>query len=65
MIDTVYFRILDSTNSSFEHKQQTLLVFSKIFDKPRTILEFFVNYDCCVGQNNLVERILGNQCKII
>lgn len=24
-----------------------------------------MNYDCCVGQNNVVERILENQCKII
>lgn len=24
-----------------------------------------MNYDCTVGSNNLVERILENQCKII
>lgn len=65
MIENVYFKILDSNVSSFDHKQYTLRVFNKIFSKAKVLVEMFVNYDCSVGQNNIVERILENQCKII
>lgn len=65
IIENVYFRILDSSHSSFDHKHLTLTAFRHIVTKPRTLLELYVNYDCVVGSNNLVERMLDNQCKII
>jgi brefeldin A-inhibited guanine nucleotide-exchange protein len=33
VIENVYFKILDSNNSSFDHKQYILKVFKEIFNK--------------------------------
>jgi len=33
VIENVYFKILDSNNSTFEHKQYVLKVFKEIFNK--------------------------------
>ncbi|CAK61467.1 unnamed protein product (macronuclear) [Paramecium tetraurelia] len=65
LIENVYFKFLDSSNSSFDHKQYTLKVFNKIMTKPRIVIEIFVNYDCSLGQNNLLKKILDMQCRII
>ncbi|CAD8175946.1 unnamed protein product [Paramecium octaurelia] len=65
LIENVYFKFLDSSNSSFDHKQYTLKVFNKIMTKPRVVIEIFVNYDCSLGQNNLLKKILDMQCRIV
>ncbi|CAD8069698.1 unnamed protein product [Paramecium primaurelia] len=65
LIENVYFKFLDSSNSSFDHKQYTLKVFNKIMTKSRVVIEIFVNYDCSLGQNNLLKKILDMQCRII
>ncbi|CAD8161380.1 unnamed protein product [Paramecium pentaurelia] len=65
LIENVYFKFLESSNSSFDHKQYTLKVFNKILTRPKVVIEIFVNYDCSVGQNNLLKKILDMQCRII
>ncbi|CAD8080310.1 unnamed protein product [Paramecium sonneborni] len=65
LIENVYFKFLESSNSSFDHKQYTLKVFNKILTRPKVVIEIFVNYDCSVGQNNLLQKILDMQCRII
>ncbi|KAM3140342.1 hypothetical protein pb186bvf_007502 [Paramecium bursaria] len=65
LIENVYFKFLDSSNSQYDHKQYTLKVFNKILMKPKVVLEIFVNYDCSIGQNNLLKKILEQQCKIV
>jgi brefeldin A-inhibited guanine nucleotide-exchange protein len=60
VIENVYFKILDSNNSSFDRKQYILKVFKEVFNKAQVLVEMFVNYDCRVGETNLVERLLEN-----
>lgn len=56
-INQIFFKLLDSGNSSYSHRFLTLKVFSQIFTTPRHLLEFFVNYDCDVAFENLFEKI--------
>ncbi|CAD8150221.1 unnamed protein product [Paramecium octaurelia] len=65
LIENVYFKFLESSNSSFDHKQYTLKVLNKILTRPKVLIEIFVNYDCSVGQNNLLKKLLDMQCRII
>jgi brefeldin A-inhibited guanine nucleotide-exchange protein len=44
--ETVFLKILDSLNSSYNHILYTLNVFKNLFCNPRITLDFYVNYDC-------------------
>ena len=63
-IEEIFLRILDSGNSSYQHKFLILQVFNKISYYPKCILELFVNYDCDVERKNIFERIIACLGKI-
>jgi brefeldin A-inhibited guanine nucleotide-exchange protein len=64
-IESVFLKILDSKNSSFNHVIYALHVLNKIFQNPKTILEFYVNYDCSEDNPFLVQKIIGKLFKQI
>ena len=57
--ETVFLKILHSTNSSFNHLIYSLHVLNKVFQNPRTCLEFYVNYDCTEDNPLLVQTTIG------
>jgi len=63
-IEEIFLKILDSGNSSYQHKFLILQVFNKIAQNPRFILEIFVNYDCDIETRNIFERIIDCLGKI-
>jgi brefeldin A-inhibited guanine nucleotide-exchange protein len=63
-VDNVFLKMLESGNSSYHHRLLALQVFYKITSKPRTVLEFYVNYDCDVKATNITEKIIEILCKI-
>ncbi len=63
-IEEIFLKILDSGNSSYQHKFLILQVFNKIAQNPRFILEIFVNYDCDIETRNILERIIDCLGKI-
>lgn len=63
-IETIFLKLLDSSNSSFNHKHTILWVFDKISQNTSMLLEIFVNYDCDMSQKDLTERIVESLCKI-
>lgn len=63
-IEEIFLKILDSGNSSYQHKFLILQVFHKIAQNPRYLLEIFVNYDCEMETRNIFERIIDCLGKI-
>lgn len=63
-IETIFLKLLDSSNSSYNHKNHILWVFDKISQNTSMLLEIFVNYDCDMSQKDLTERIVESLCKI-
>ena len=63
-IETIFLKLLDSSNSTFTHKKLILGVFDKISRNTAMLLEIFVNYDCEITQKDLTERIVDSLCKI-
>jgi Sec7-like guanine-nucleotide exchange factor len=63
-IETIFLKLLDSSNSSYQHKNLILGVFDKISKNTQMLLEIFVNYDCDILQKDLTERIIESLCKI-
>lgn len=45
-IESIFLKLLDSSNSSFQHKALILGVFDRIARNTQLLLEIFVNYDC-------------------
>ena len=56
-IDQIFLKLLESGNSPYNHRFLALQVFNQIFKTPKTIFEFYVNYDCDVNSENLFEKI--------
>jgi Sec7-like guanine-nucleotide exchange factor len=54
-IENIFFRLLESSNANFSQRFYTIKVFINIFNIPRVVFEFFVNYDCALGEISLVE----------
>jgi len=63
-IEEIFLKILDSGNSSYQHKFLILQVFHKIAQNPKLVLEIFVNYDCDIKTRNIFERIIDCLGKI-
>jgi len=61
LVETVFLKILDSSNSSFNHLNYSLFVLSKVFCDARCCLEFYVNYDCTEDNPLLVQKIIGSK----
>jgi brefeldin A-inhibited guanine nucleotide-exchange protein len=63
-VSTIFLRILESENSSYEHKVRVLEVFHSICRDSTTQIEIFVNYDCDLEAINLFTRIVSAFAKI-
>lgn len=63
-ISSIFLRILDSENSTFDHKYKVLDVFHTICKDPSAQLELFINYDCDLDAINLFSKIVDGFAKI-
>jgi brefeldin A-inhibited guanine nucleotide-exchange protein len=63
-IETIFLKLLDSSNSSFHHKELILNVFDKISQNSMMMLEIFVNYDCDIAQKDITKHIVESLSKI-
>lgn len=63
-IETIFLKLLDSSNSSFHHKELILNVFDKISQNTMMMLEIFVNYDCDIAQKDITKHIVESLAKI-
>lgn len=58
-LSTIFIRILESENSTHEHKLRVLEVFHNICKDPVSQIELFVNYDCDFEATNLFSRMVA------
>lgn len=58
-VSTIFFRILESENSTVEHKMRVLEVFHDICRDARDLVELFINYDCDMEAANLFSNIVS------
>jgi brefeldin A-inhibited guanine nucleotide-exchange protein len=63
-IETVFLKILDSGNSSFQHKNIVLTQFYNLAGTPKFFVELYVNYDCDLDEKDLMQRIVTALSKI-
>lgn len=63
-ISTIFLRIIESENSTFEHKARVLEVIHLICADPQSQMEFFINYDCDLDATNLFSRIVASLARI-
>ena len=63
-IETIFLKLLDSTNSTYQLKSQILGIFDKISKSTTMLLEIFVNYDCDMSQKDLTNRMIESLCRI-
>ncbi|ETV99073.1 hypothetical protein, variant [Aphanomyces invadans] len=63
-ITNIFLRILDSENSTFEHKMLVLEVLNHICDDQLILSEIFLNYDCDWDSMDLFKRIVNALAKI-
>ncbi|GMF51557.1 unnamed protein product [Phytophthora fragariaefolia] len=57
-ITSIFLRLLESENASFEHKLLVLEALHAICDDPQTLGEIFINYDCDWNTNDLFKQIV-------
>ncbi|RHZ02468.1 hypothetical protein DYB35_013299, partial [Aphanomyces astaci] len=63
-ITNIFLRILDSDNSTFEHKMLVLEVLNHICDDQLILSEIFLNFDCDWDSMDLFKRIVNALAKI-
>eukprot|EP00752_Nemacystus_decipiens_P007866 g7027.t2 len=63
-ITTVFLRVLESENSTFDHKKQVLDVVTTFSDTPQALVEIFLTYDCDLHAIDLYNRIVNALSKI-
>ena len=63
-VTTIFLRILESENSSTDHKIRVLEVFANICRDHILLVEIFVNYDCDFEAIDLFRRIVDGFAKI-
>ena len=63
-VTNVFFVILDSKNSSNEHKSIVVRTFDEICSDPSTLAEIFLNYDCDLSAVDLFHRIVNTLSKV-
>ncbi|EWM27144.1 brefeldin a-inhibited guanine nucleotide-exchange protein 1 [Nannochloropsis gaditana] len=57
-VSNIFLKLLESENSSFEHKLLVLQVFQNLGQDPRLLIEIFLNYDCDLGATSMFSRIV-------
>lgn len=60
----VFLRILESPNSTYQHKLLVMQVVHRICQDPQTLVDLFVNYDCDLDSTNIYESILNDISKV-
>jgi len=63
-VTNVFLRILESENSSYDHKLRVLEVFHSICLDSRALVELFINYDCDMDAIDLFRRIVDGFAKV-
>jgi brefeldin A-inhibited guanine nucleotide-exchange protein len=63
-VTNVFFVILDSKNSTVEHKLRVVVLFEEICGDPETLAEIFLNYDCDLSAVDLFQRIVNTLAKV-
>jgi len=63
-VTNIFLRILESENSTFDHKLRVLEVFHNICKDPSAQVELFINYDCDFEAIDLFRRIVDGFAKI-
>lgn len=63
-ITTIFLRILESENSTYDHKLRVLEVFHRICKDASALVEIFVNYDCEMDAIDLFRRVVDGFAKI-
>lgn len=62
-VTSIFLKILQSENSSFEHKMLVLEVLNNICDDAQILGEIFLNYDCDWNTNDLFKQIIDALAK--
>lgn len=63
-LEAVFLKILDSGNSTFNHKYCVLDHFYKLSGTPKFYVELYVNYDCDINEKDLLNRTVISLGKI-
>jgi brefeldin A-inhibited guanine nucleotide-exchange protein len=63
-VTNVFFVILDSKNSTVEHKLRVVVLFEEICSDPATLAEIFLNYDCDLSAVDLFQRIVNTLARV-
>ena len=63
-VTNVFFVILDSKNSTMEHKIRVAILFEEICSDPTTLAEIFLNYDCDLSAVDLFHRIVNTLSRV-
>jgi brefeldin A-inhibited guanine nucleotide-exchange protein len=63
-VTNIFLKILESENSSFDHKLRVLEVFHIICTEPSAMVEIFINYDCDLEAIDLFRRFVDGFAKI-
>lgn len=63
-ITNIFLRILESENTSFDHKMRVLEVFHIICTEPSALVEIFMNYDCELEAIDLYRRLVNGFARI-
>lgn len=60
----IYFPIVDLTTSTAQQKRYFLSIIQRLCNDPRTLIEFYLNYDCNPGMSNITEMIVEYLSKL-
>jgi Sec7-like guanine-nucleotide exchange factor len=63
-VSTIFIRILESENSTHDHKMRVLEVFHNLCRDSTAQIELFINYDCDLEATNLFSRMVSAFAKI-
>jgi len=63
-VTNVFFVILDSKNSTVQHKLLVVTLFEEICSDANTLAEIFLNYDCDLSAVDLFGRIVNALAKV-
>ena len=64
-IHQVFIYILESENSSFNHKERVLEIFNTIFADPKLVSQLFQSFDCSMDEPNVIELSVNSVCKSV
>jgi Sec7-like guanine-nucleotide exchange factor len=63
-LEQIFLRIVESENSSYQHKLLVLQVLYRVTLLPKATLEFFLNYDCDMEEKDVFARMIESLAKI-